>query len=93
MRPNKDRRTEINLYGLLLIPLLCAAAALAQATAQAQGWYPAVGGATQSAGTSAGVTQYNETFTARIEKLSEGTRPQVTAGRVEATAQIIIRVQ
>ena len=32
MRPNKDRRTEIILYGLLLIPLLFAAAALAQAT-------------------------------------------------------------
>ncbi|PZU29343.1 MAG: fimbrial protein [Stenotrophomonas sp.] len=63
------------------------------ANAQAQGWYPAVGGATQATGTTDGVTQYNETFTARIEKLSEGTRPQVTAGRVEATAQIIIRVQ
>ena len=36
MRPNKDRRTEIILYGLLLIPLLFAAAALAQATEQAQ---------------------------------------------------------
>lgn len=38
MRPNKDRRTEIILYGLLLIPLLFTAAALAQATEQAQGW-------------------------------------------------------
>ena len=37
MRPNKARRTEIILYGLLLIPLLFAAAALAQATEQAQG--------------------------------------------------------
>lgn len=37
MRPNKDRRTGIILYGLLLIPLLFAAAALAQATEQAQG--------------------------------------------------------
>ena len=37
MRPNKDRRTEIILYGLLLIPLLFTAAALAQATEQAQG--------------------------------------------------------
>ena len=37
MRPNKDHRTEIILYGLLLIPLLFAAAALAQATEQAQG--------------------------------------------------------
>ena len=36
MRPNKDRRTEIILYGLLLIPPLLAAAALAQATEQAQ---------------------------------------------------------
>ena len=36
MRPNKDRRTEIILYALLLIPLLFAAAALAQATEQAQ---------------------------------------------------------
>ena len=36
MRPNKDRRTEIILYGLLLIPLLFASAALAQATEQAQ---------------------------------------------------------
>ena len=37
MRPNKGHRTEIILYGLLLIPLLFAAAALAQATEQAQG--------------------------------------------------------
>ena len=37
MCPNKDRRTEIILYGLLLIPLLFAAAALAQATEQTQG--------------------------------------------------------
>ena len=37
MRPNKDRRTEIILYGLLLIPLLFADAALAQATEHAQG--------------------------------------------------------
>lgn len=63
------------------------------ANAQARGWYPAVGSATQSGGSAGGVTQYNETFTARLEKLSEGTRPQVSAGRVEATAQIIIRVQ
>ena len=37
MRPNKNRRTGIILYGLLLIPLLFTAAALAQATEQAQG--------------------------------------------------------
>ena len=37
MRPNKDRRTGIILYGLLMIQLLIAAAALAQATEQAQG--------------------------------------------------------
>lgn len=61
--------------------------------AQAHGWYPAVGAASQAVGTANGVTQYNETFTARLEKLSEGTRPEVTAGRVQATAQIIIRVQ
>ncbi len=61
--------------------------------AQARGWYPAVSGATQSVGTSGGVTRYRETFIARIEKLTEGTRPAVTPGRVEATAQIVIRVQ
>ena len=35
MRPNKDHRTEIILYGLLLIPLLFAAPARAQASDQA----------------------------------------------------------
>ncbi len=61
--------------------------------AQAQGWYPVVGAATHIGGSVDGVTEYDETFTARIEKLSEGTQPEVTAGRVQATAQIIIRVQ
>lgn len=61
--------------------------------AEARGWYPAVGGATQSLGGSGGIDQYGETFRARLEKLSLGTRPGVTAGRVEATAQVVIRVQ
>lgn len=61
--------------------------------AEARGWYPAVGGATQSLGGSGGIDQYGETFRARLEKLSLGTQPGVTAGRVEATAQVVIRVQ
>ncbi|MGH8036552.1 MAG: fimbrial protein [Stenotrophomonas sp.] len=61
--------------------------------AQAHGWYPAVGASSNAVSTNAGVTQYSETFGARIEKIEAGTRPEVSAGRVEATAQIIIRVQ
>ena len=49
--------------------------------AEARGWYPAVGGATQSLGGSGGIDQYGETFRARLEKLSLGTRPGVTASR------------
>ncbi|WP_234300058.1 hypothetical protein, partial [Pseudomonas aeruginosa] len=30
---------------------------------------------------------------ARLEKLALGSQPGVTAGRVEATAQVVIRVQ
>ncbi|WP_243434562.1 fimbrial protein [Pseudomonas sp. 30_B] len=62
-------------------------------TANAQGWYPAVGPATQLLGTSGGVNQYTEDFSASLEKLSIGTQPSVTPGKVKATAQLIIRVQ
>lgn len=61
--------------------------------AQAHGWYPVVGGASTAVSNSAGVTQYSETFNARLEKIEDGVRPEVSAGRVQATAQIIIRVQ
>lgn len=62
-------------------------------SAQAHGWYPVRGNATVPVSNADGITQYTETFTARMEKINAGTRPDVTAGRVDATAQIIIRVQ
>ncbi|ELK4896481.1 fimbrial protein [Pseudomonas aeruginosa] len=61
--------------------------------AEATGWYPAIGGATQANGGSGGIDLYRETFRARLEKLALGSQPGVTAGRVEATAQVVIRVQ
>ncbi|QRY81680.1 fimbrial protein [Pseudomonas sp. PDNC002] len=61
--------------------------------AEARGWYPVIGSASNNTGTVSGITQYSETFRARLEKLSLGAMPTVTAGRVEATAQVVIRVQ
>ena len=51
--------------------------------AEATGWYPAIGGATQANGGSGGIDLYRETFRARLEKLALGSQPGVTAGRVE----------
>ncbi|MBG7025786.1 fimbrial protein [Pseudomonas aeruginosa] len=61
--------------------------------AEARGWYPVIGGASNLAGEVGGVSQYSETFRARLEKLALGSMPGVTPGRVEATAQVVIRVQ
>lgn len=61
--------------------------------AEARGWYPAIGRASNLTGQVNGVSQYSETFRARLEKLRLGSMPTVTAGRVEATAQVVIRVQ
>ncbi|MDZ5604555.1 fimbrial protein [Pseudomonas sp. RP23018S] len=58
-----------------------------------RGWYPAIAGSTLSIGSAEGVTHYTETFRARLEKLTLGTQPRVTPGRIEATAQVVIRVQ
>lgn len=63
------------------------------ASANAQGWYPAVGPASQLLSTSGGINRYSETFSASLEKLSIGTQPPVTPGKVKATAQLVIRVQ
>ena len=48
--------------------------------AEATGWYPAIGGATQANGGSGGIDLYRETFRARLEKLALGSQPGVTAG-------------
>ncbi|WP_448679474.1 fimbrial protein [Pseudomonas nicosulfuronedens] len=61
--------------------------------AEARGWYPVIGGASNKTGEMSGISQYSETFRARLEKLSLGSMPTVTPGRVEATAQVVIRVQ
>jgi type 1 fimbria pilin len=61
--------------------------------AEAAGWYPVLGGASNKTGEVSGISQYTETFRARLEKLGLGTMPTVTPGRVEATAQVVIRVQ
>lgn len=61
--------------------------------AEAIGWYPAIGSASNKTGEVSGISQYTETFRARLEKLSLGSMPTVTPGRVEATAQVVIRVQ
>ncbi|WP_447752607.1 fimbrial protein [Pseudomonas nicosulfuronedens] len=61
--------------------------------ATAIGWYPAIGSASNKTGEVGGISQYTETFRARLEKLSLGSMPTVTPGRVEATAQVVIRVQ
>lgn len=56
----------------------------------AGGWYPAVGPRSTLLGSQSGINYYSEVFTAILHKLSS---EKVTAGRVEATAQVIIRVQ
>ncbi|CAD5109396.1 fimbrial protein [Zestomonas carbonaria] len=61
--------------------------------AQARGWYPVIGAASNPTGTNGGIAHYSEIFRARLEKLSVGTQPTATPGRVEATAQVVIRVQ
>lgn len=61
--------------------------------AEARGWYPVIGNASNKTGEVGGISQYSETFRARLEKLSLGSMPTVTPGRVEATAQVVIRVQ
>ncbi|MBB4862535.1 type 1 fimbria pilin [Pseudomonas nitritireducens] len=61
--------------------------------AEARGWYPAIGNASNKTSEVSGIAQYTETFRARLEKLSLGSMPTVTPGRVEATAQVVIRVQ
>lgn len=59
-------------------------------TGSTAGWYPAIGTGTSLTGSTSSSRSYSETFTATLEKLQG---QQVTAGRVEATAQVIIRVQ
>lgn len=61
--------------------------------AAGRGWYPVIGSAATLTSTVNGVSQYTETFQARLEKLSTGTMPAVSPGKVEATAQVVIRVQ
>lgn len=61
--------------------------------AEARGWYPVIGAASNQTGNNGGISQYSETFRARLEKLTVGTMPTVTPGKVEATAQVVIRVQ
>lgn len=61
--------------------------------AAGRGWYPVISSAANLTGTVNGISQYTETFRARLEKLSTGTLPTVRPGRVEATAQVVIRVQ
>ncbi|MBA6061149.1 fimbrial protein [Pseudomonas juntendi] len=61
--------------------------------AAGRGWYPVISNTTNLTGTANGINQYTETFRARLERLSTGTMPTVKPGRVEATAQVVIRVQ
>ncbi len=63
------------------------------AHAESRGWYPVVSGASNLTGNAENINRYSETFRARLEKFTLGTQPTVTPGRVEATAQIVIRVQ
>lgn len=61
--------------------------------AEARGWYPVLSGASNMTGELSGISYYSETFRARLEKFKLGSMPTVTPGRVEATAQVVIRVQ
>ncbi len=56
----------------------------------AGGWYPAQGPASVLLDTQGGIKRYRETFSATLEKLAGQT---VTPGQIDATAQVIIRVQ
>lgn len=57
------------------------------------GWYPVTGSATNLLSVVNGSAWFSETFKARLEKMTLGFQPTVTAGRIEATAQVVIRVQ
>ncbi len=63
--------------------------------AEARGWYPAIGSASNKAN---GEVAAASTSTARPsapawKSSALGSKPSVTPGRVEATAQVVIRVQ
>ncbi|WP_207883994.1 fimbrial protein [Pseudomonas sp. 30_B] len=60
---------------------------------EARGWYPVIGNASNKTGEVGGISQYSESFRARLEKLNVGSMPTVTPGKVDATAQVVIRVQ
>ncbi|WP_284337682.1 fimbrial protein [Comamonas sp. NoAH] len=66
---------------------------LGSASANEMGWYPVIGPSSDLISSSDGIAQYRELFSARLEKLRTGTQPPVTAGKVEATAEVVIRVQ
>lgn len=62
----------------------------AAGTGYAGGWYPVISVSTSITGSNASTRSYSETFNAVLGKLQN---QQVKAGKVEATAQVIIRVQ
>lgn len=56
----------------------------------AAGWYPVLAGATEAGTSASGYTNYNQTFTATLEKI---TGQDVTPGRVFSTAYILVKMQ
>lgn len=59
------------------------------------GWYPVLEGATEQGATQAGYTRYTQSYTAtlrRLTGLATGDTP-VTAGKVHATAYVLVKLQ
>ncbi|MCI9740279.1 fimbrial protein [Proteus mirabilis] len=54
------------------------------------GWYPVLDNAVQAGSTHSGYTNYNYNFTANLKKINGQT---VTAGKVRATATVLVKIQ
>ena len=54
------------------------------------GWYPVLDNAIQSGSSQSGYTNYNYNFTANLKKINGQT---VTAGKVRATATVLVKIQ
>ncbi|MOA20400.1 hypothetical protein D3C78_1408420 [compost metagenome] len=77
-----------NLLEMNLLTTENSVSSLAPANASMMGWYPVLEGLANDGSTP--YRQFRRTFTARLEKLPGG---EPTPGRVDATAQVLIRIQ
>lgn len=60
------------------------------AGASAAGWYPILTGANANGSSAAGYNDYSHHFIATLKKLPNGTP---TAGKIDATAYVLVKIQ